>query len=102
MTMKRRQPFRVGLFCLISAFVSAMALFATSSAQRETPKEFDVRGFDGVPKGGTLRIPTAAELKALSEAQASDPSSIAAVTQVRAVSDLQTAIGSPLRVYQNA
>jgi hypothetical protein len=100
--MKRRQPFRVGLFCLISAFVSAMALFATSSAQRETPKEFDVRGFDGVPKGGTLRIPTPAELKAQSEAQASDPNSIAALAQVKAISDLQTAIGSPLRVYQNA
>src|SRR5687767_8666371 len=102
MTMNPRTPFRLAVFCLVAVLLSAVALFAPSSAQKETPKEFDVRGFDGVPKGGTLRIPTAAELKALSEAASSDQSSIAAVAQARAISDLQTAIGSPLRVYQNA
>lgn len=99
--MKVRRPFRVALFCLISALLSALTLFAPSSAQREMPKEHDARGFDGVPKGGTQRVLTAAELKVLSGPD-SDSRSVAAFAQTRALSALQSSVGSPLKVYINA
>ncbi|HEX8070313.1 MAG TPA: M36 family metallopeptidase [Pyrinomonadaceae bacterium] len=43
---------------------------AFDTPQRQLPTTFDVRGHDGVPRGTSLRAPTAAQLKALSSLQA--------------------------------
>jgi hypothetical protein len=89
----------VGLVFLPSSFVSSAKRAAFGGG--ELPREVDVRGVDGVPKGGTMRVPTEKEVKALAEA-ASDPKSAAALAQSRAINALQAKVGAPLQVYANA
>ena len=59
--------------CLISAtfFGSALTASALVQPEGERPNQFDVRGFDGVPKGTGLREPDGAQLKAISSLQES-------------------------------
>ena len=58
---------RITGYCLISAalFTTISTAFALVPPEGERPAEFDVRGFDGVPKGTELRQPNAAQLKAI-------------------------------------
>lgn len=59
--------------CLISAALSVVAFTASAlvAPEGERPRQFDVRGFDGVPKGTELRQPTPAQLKAIASLEAS-------------------------------
>ena len=84
--MNLHKVLRAALICLTISLVFLPSLFVSSARRAasdggEFPREFDVRGADGVPKGTGLRAPTAAQLKALSA--------------------LQTAVGAPLEVQYN-
>ncbi|HEX7957226.1 MAG TPA: M36 family metallopeptidase, partial [Pyrinomonadaceae bacterium] len=105
--MSQQKLIRAALILFTLAFVLLPSLF-TSSAKRaafrrgEIPPEFDARGADGVPKGGTMRVRTEGELKSLAAAAASDPKAAAALAQGRALAALQAKAGAPLQVYTNA
>ena len=61
------------LCCLILAALVASPFTASAlvAPEGERPRQFDVRGFDGVPKGTELRQPTAGQLKAIASLEAS-------------------------------
>ena len=64
----RRRP----ALCFFLAAASCSAFFTASALvapEGERPSQFDVRGFDGVPKGTELRQPNALQLKAIAALQ---------------------------------
>ena len=78
--MKPQRLLRATIFSLTIISVVASCLFV-SSAQTGVPREFDLRGPDGVPKGIKLRAPLPA--------------------QVVALQALERAVGAPLQVQYN-
>ena len=97
-----------GALILVTAGLVFLPTVFTTSAKRaafrqgELPREFDVRGADGVPKGGTMSVPTETELKARAASAARDAKAAAALAQGRALGALQAKVGAPLRAYSNA
>src|SRR5687768_14149781 len=88
--MNTQKVLRAALIFLTVALVFLPSLFVSSAKRAafrrgELPRELDVRGADGVPKGGTMRVPTEKEIQALAAAS-TDPQGTAALSQSRALS----------------